>query len=62
MWRGVKLGADLRSRFTDSPRLAPFTPGRLRGLTILSLCCAGSTAVLVALAVLKIITAVLGVG
>lgn len=48
LWKGVKVTADLHGRFTDVPRLAPFMPGRLRGLALLAIGCVISAAVLLA--------------
>lgn len=39
VWRGISTTAALHGRVTDVPRLAPFLPGRLRGLAILSIAC-----------------------
>ncbi|MEO5834996.1 MAG: hypothetical protein ABJA16_07005 [Nakamurella sp.] len=46
VWKGVKVTADLHRRFTDVPRLAPFLPGRLRGLAFLAIACVVSGVVL----------------
>lgn len=47
VWRGVGGTAALYGRVTDVPRLAPFLPGRLRGLGFLSIACVVSAVVLV---------------
>ncbi len=52
VWRGVKLGSDLYAQLTDIPRLAPFLPGRLRGLAFLSSACVVAAVALTVLLVL----------
>ncbi len=51
LWRGVKAGTSTWSRLTDVPRLAPFLPGRLRGLAVLVVVCLAGAAVLALLAI-----------
>ncbi len=62
IWQGVKLTADVRSRMGSSPRLAPFLPGRLRGLALLSGWCLLSFVVLGGLAVVKALASAVGIG
>lgn len=62
IWRGVRLSTGLRTLAADSPVLAPFFPGRLRGLVLLSGWCLASFATLSALLAVKSFTALLGVG
>ena len=62
LWHGVKLTNTLRERVGNNSRLTPFLPGRLRGLALLTVACGVSFALLTALAVLKVGTAVIGIG
>ncbi len=62
IWHGVKLGADLRNRVGGSPRFAPFLPGRLRELALLTLGCLVCFGGLAVLAVVKTILSGLGIG
>lgn len=55
VWRGVKLTAATHARYTDVPRLAPFLPGRLRGLAFLTAACVVSGAVLAVFALLGLV-------
>lgn len=48
VWRGISTTAALHGRVTDVPRLAPFFPGRLRGLAFLAIACVVSGVVLTA--------------
>jgi hypothetical protein len=61
IWRGIKLTAQLREQLTGIPRLAPFLPGRLRGIVFLAAWCLISAVVLGALVVLRILTALVGI-
>jgi hypothetical protein len=47
LWRGVSSTAALHNRVTDVSRLAPFLPGRLRGLAFLGIACVVSAVLLV---------------
>ena len=55
LWRGIRTGTDAWDRITDVPRLAPFLPGRLRGLALLILSCLVSGAALAGFAVLLVL-------
>jgi len=55
LWRGIRTGTDAWDRITDVPRLAPFLPGRLRGLALLILSCLVSAAALAGFAVLLVL-------
>ncbi|WP_111766646.1 hypothetical protein [Nakamurella deserti] len=59
VWRGISTTAALHGRVTDVPRLAPFFPGRLRGLAFLSIACVVSGVVLTAWLVLHLVLAAL---
>jgi hypothetical protein len=60
LWSGVKVSAALHSRMTDVPALAPFFPGRLRGLAYLGFACLASTAILTIFAVVLVISSAAG--
>ena len=62
LWQGIKLTNVLRERVGGNSRLAPFLPGRLRGLVLLTAACGVCGALLTVLAMLKVVTAVIGVG
>ena len=62
IWSGVKLSGSLRDMAAGSPRLAPFLPGRLRGLVLLGAWCLASTGFLLVLLVVKALTAAVGIG
>ena len=57
LWRGVSTTAALHGRLTDVPRLAPFAPGRLRGLALLAICCVVSAIALAGWLVLHLVLA-----
>ncbi len=59
VWRGVSATAAVHGRVTDVPRLAPFLPGRLRGLGFLVIACVVSGVVLVAWLALHLVLAAL---
>jgi len=61
IWRGVKLTNDLLGRADDS-RLAPFLPGRLRGLVFLAGWCLLSMVVLAGFLLLEILALAVGLG
>jgi hypothetical protein len=62
IWGGVTLPGNLRRVADGSPRLAPFLPARLRGLALLGASCLCSSAILLALLVVKALTAAVGIG
>lgn len=62
LWKGVKLTNELRHRIGDSPRLAPFLPGRLRGLLFLGGWCLLSGVVLGGFLVIKVLATSVGIG
>jgi hypothetical protein len=62
IWRGVKMGFDLRDSIAESPRFAPFLPSRLRGLAYLAGWCLLSFLVLALLAAAKLLASSLGLG
>lgn len=62
LWQGVKLTNAVRERVGDNSRLAPFLPGRLRGLLVLTVACGVAGVLLTVLAVLKVATAAVGIG
>lgn len=62
LWRGIKLTNTLRTRIGANRRLAPFLPGRLRGLLLLAAGCGVAGALLTVLAVVKVATAAVGIG
>lgn len=62
VWRGVRFSNELRNRVGDSHRLAPFLPGRLRGLVFLTGWCVASGVVLGGFLVLKVLTTAVGIG
>ena len=62
LWQGIKLTNAVRERVGENSRLAPFLPGRLRGLLMLSVACGVAGALLTVLAVLKVLTAAVGIG
>lgn len=62
LWQGVQLTNAVRERVGDNSRLAPFLPGRLRGLLLLTAACGVAGALLTVLAVLKVVTAAIGIG
>ncbi len=61
IWKGVKLTNDLLGRADDS-RLAPFLPGRLRGLVFLTGWCLVAAVVLAGFLLLKILALAVGIG
>ena len=62
LWQGIKLTNVVRERVGENSRLAPFLPGRLRGLLLLTAACGVAGALLTVLAVLKVATAAIGIG
>ena len=62
LWQGIKLTNAVRERVGENSRLAPFLPGRLRGLLMLTVACGVAGALLTVLAVLKVLTAAVGIG
>lgn len=62
VWRGVKVTNELRNRVGDSPRLAPFLPGRLRGLVFLGGWCLLSCVVLGGFLLVKVLATAVGIG
>jgi len=62
LWQGIKLTNAVRERVGENSRLGPFLPGRLRGLLLLTVCCGGAGALLTVLAVIKVVTAAVGIG
>jgi hypothetical protein len=61
IWRGIRLTAELREQLTGIPRLAPFLPGRLRGIVYLAASCLITGVALGAITVLRIFTALVGI-
>ena len=61
IWRGVRLTAELREQLTGIPRLAPFLPGRLKGIVFLAAWCLITAVALGAITVLRILTALVGI-
>ena len=61
IWRGIRLTAELREQLTGIPRLAPFLPGRLKGIVILAAWCLITALALGAITVLRILTALVGI-
>ncbi len=55
LWKGIKLGAGLYGRLSEVPRLAPFLPGRLRGLAFTAGACVVAAVALSGYAVLLLI-------
>ncbi len=55
LWRGIRTGTATWDRLTDVPRLAPFLPGRLRGLALLIVACLASAVALAVFAVLLVL-------
>jgi hypothetical protein len=55
LWRGIRTGTATWDRLTDVPRLAPFMPGRLRGLALLIVVCLASAVALAVFAVLLVL-------
>ncbi len=62
VWRGVRLTNTVRERVGDNSRLAPFLPGRLRGLALLAASCCAAFVLLCGLAAVKVLTAAVGIG
>ena len=62
VWRGVRMGFDLKSSIEESPRFAPFLPSRLRGLAYLAGWCVVSFLGLAVLAVAKLLANSVGIG
>lgn len=62
LWLGIRLTNTLRERVGGSSRLSPFLPGRLRGLLLLTIACGVAGLLLTGLAVLKVVTAAIGIG
>lgn len=62
VWKGVRITNEMRGRAVDSPRLAPFLPGRLRGLVMLAGSCVLATVVLGGFLVLKVLATAVGLG
>ncbi len=62
IWRGIKVGFDLRNSIGRSPRFAPFLPSRLRGLAYLAGWCLVSFLGLALLAAGKLLAISVGVG
>ena len=62
LWRGIRLTNAVRERVGENSRLAPFLPGRLRGLVLLTAACGVAGVLLTVLAVLKVVTAAIGIG
>lgn len=62
LWTGIRLTNAVRERVGENSRLAPFLPGRLRGLLVLTVTCGVAGALLTVLAVLKVVTAAVGIG
>lgn len=62
LWQGIKLTNAVRERVGENSRLTPFLPGRLRGLLFLTAACGVAGALLTGLAVLKLVTAAIGIG
>ncbi len=60
LWSGIKVSAAVHSRMTNVPALAPFFPGRLRGLAYLGFACLASAAVLTVFAVALVIASFVG--
>ncbi len=61
IWRGIRLTAELRGQLLGVPRLAPFLPGRLRGIVFLAVWCVIAAGALCAIAVLRLFTALVGI-
>lgn len=62
LWLGIRLTNTLRERVGGNSRLSPFLPGRLRGLLLLTIACGVAGLLLTGLAVLKVVTAAIGIG
>ena len=62
LWQGIQLTNAVRERVGENSRLTPFLPGRLRGLLFLTVACGVAGALLTVLAVLKVVTAAIGIG
>lgn len=59
-WTGLNLGRQVYSRLTGLPAVAPFLPGRLRGLGILVGLCLGLAVVTAAFDLVALLLLVLG--
>lgn len=62
LWLGIRLTNAVRERVGENSRLSPFLPGRLRGLLLLTVSCGVAGVLLTVLAVVKVVTATIGVG